>query len=89
MTLVATKIQAIREKNTRLDKNENRLSDYGALNFFRVQSQRAPILTEKMREDAKRSAGANIQVPVLKYDGTVSVSNSRTCTVEYVDLYVT
>lgn len=81
MTLVATKIQAIREKNTRLDKNENRLSDYGALNFFRVQSQRAPILTEKMREDAKRSAGANIQVPVLKYDGTVSVSNSRTCTV--------
>lgn len=49
MTLVATKIQAIREKNTRLDKNENRLSDYGALNFFRVQSQRAPILTEKMR----------------------------------------
>nr|DAL03745.1 MAG TPA: major capsid protein [Caudoviricetes sp.] len=81
MTLVATKIQAIREKNTRLDKNENRLSDYGALNFFRVQSQRAPILTEKMREDAKRSAGADIQVPVLKYDGTVTVSNTRTCTV--------
>lgn len=85
MTLVATKIQAIREKNTRLDKNENRLSDYGALNFFRVQSEKAPLLTEKMREDARNAAGKDLQVPVIKHDGTVQVSNARTCTIADAD----
>lgn len=81
MTLVATKIQAIRVKDTNLDKNENRLSDYGALNFFRVQSERAPLLSERMREEARNGAGKTLQVPVINYDGTVSVSNARTCTI--------
>lgn len=81
MSLLATKVQALRVKDTQLDKNENRLSDYGALNFFRVQSEKAPILTERMREEAKNSAGKSMQVPVINYDGTVTVGNTRTCTI--------
>lgn len=81
MSLVATKIQAIRVKNPNLDKNENRVSEYGALNFFKVQSEKAPMLTEKMREEAKNSAGKTLQVPVINYDGGITISNARTCTV--------
>ena len=79
MSLAATVLQNIRLKNN-LDKNEGRLSEYGAFNFFVQQSEANPLLSAEAKELAKKSAGRSIQIPVV-YDGGVTVSNARTCTV--------
>ena len=81
MSLAATILNSIRVKNDRLDKNEHRLSEYGAFDFFVQQSKTNPLLTEEMRTKAKDSMGKTLQMPVITYDGTVSVSNVRSCTV--------
>lgn len=81
MSLVATRLQAIRKKNPDFDKNEHRLSEYGALDFFYSQSQSNPLLTADTKAEAVRSAGKTIQVPVINYDGDVTVSNVRSCAV--------
>lgn len=82
MSLVATRLQALRIKNPSFDKNEHRLSEYGALDFFYTQSIENPLLTAEMKEQAKRSAGKSLQIPVLNYDGTIAVSNSRSCVIQ-------
>lgn len=81
MSLAATKIQAVRVKNPDFDRNEHRLSEYGALDFFLMQGQRSPLLTEDMKRRAKDSAGKSLQIPVINYDGNVSISNVRTCAI--------
>ena len=81
MSLAATILQPIRVKNPDFDKNEHRLSVYGALDFFIEQSERDPLLTEEMKRQAMESAGKTLQIPVIKYDGDVVVSNVRSCTV--------
>lgn len=81
MSIVATKMLAVRKRNPDFDKNEHRLSQFGALDFFYTASVEAPILTEETKEAAKKSAGKAIQIPVLKYDGSVQVTNSRTCSI--------
>lgn len=81
MSLAATWIQNVRIANPDFDKNEHRLSEYGALDFFYQQSQSSPLLTDEMRQKAIESAGQTLQIPVLKYDGTIAVSNSRSCTI--------
>lgn len=82
MSLVATRLQALRIKNPSFDKNEHRLSQYGALDFFYMASIENPILTDEMKEQAKKSAGKSLQIPVLNYDGTIAVSNSRSCVIQ-------
>lgn len=81
MTLAATIVQQVRVKNPDMDKNEHRLSEYGALDFFLVQSEKAPLLTTEMKEQAYRSAGKTLKIPVINYDGAVSVSNTRSCAI--------
>lgn len=81
MSLVATRIEKVVVDVNRFDKNEHRLSEYGALNFFVASSNNAPLLTKEMRDKAIMSANQTLQIPVLKYDGTISVSNSRSCSV--------
>lgn len=81
MSLVATKMQNVRVNNPDFDKNEHRLSEYGALDFFYTQSLTNPLLTDTMKAEAIRSAGKTLQIPVLNYDGTIAVSNARTCVV--------
>lgn len=81
MSLAATVIDKVRVNNPDFDKNEHRMSEYGALNFFYEQSRRSPLLTEEMKRKAIESAGQTLQIPVINFDGTVSVSNSRSCTV--------
>ena len=81
MSLAATILNSIRVKNANLDKNEHRLSEYGAFDFFVQQSKSNPLLTEEMRQKAIDSMGKTLQMPVITYDGTVSVSNVRSCTV--------
>lgn len=81
MSLAATVIQSIRVKNPDFDKNEHRLSQYGALDFFYAQSMSAPLLSKEMKEQAIKSAGKTLQIPVINYDGNVQVSNQRTCVI--------
>lgn len=81
MSLAATVLQNVRVKNPDFDKNEHRLSEYGALDFFIEQSERDPLLTEEMKRQAIESAGKTLQIPVIQYDGTISVSNVRSCTI--------
>lgn len=81
MSLAATVLNEIRIKNERLDKNEHRLSEYGAFDFFVKQSASNPLLTNEMKEQAKRSMGKTLKMPVINYDGNIQVSNVRTCTI--------
>jgi hypothetical protein len=81
MSLAATVLNSIRIKNEKLDKNEQRLSEYGAFDFFVQQSKTNPLLTSEMKEQAIKSMGKTLQMPVINYDGTISVSNVRSCTI--------
>ena len=80
MSLIATRMLALRKRNPDFYKNEFRLSEYGALDFFYTQSIENPILTRETKEEVKRSIGRAVQLPVL-YDGTIQVSNVRSCVV--------
>ena len=82
MSLVATVLNEIRIKNEKLDKNEHRLSEYGALDFFVQQSKSNPLLTSEMKAQAIRSAGKTLKMPVINYDGNIAVSNVRSCSVQ-------
>lgn len=82
MSLAATILNDIRIKNEKLDKNEHRLSEYGALDFFVKQSASNPLLTEEMKRQAKESMGKTLKMPVINYDGNIAVSNVRSCTVQ-------
>ena len=81
MSLAATVLNSIRIKNEKLDKNEHRLSEYGAFDFFVQQSKTNPLLTSEMKEQAIRSMGKTLQMPVINYDGDIAVSNVRSCTI--------
>lgn len=81
MSLAATVLQQVRVLNPDFDKNEHRLSEYGALDFFYTQSLSSPLLTEEMKQKARESAGKTLKMPVINYDGDIAVSNARTCTI--------
>lgn len=81
MSLIATRMLALRKRNPDFYKNEHRLSEYGALDFFYTQSIENPILTRETKDEVRRSIGRSVQLPVLNYDGTIQVSNVRSCTV--------
>ena len=82
MSLVATRLQNWRINNPELDRNMTRPSEYGALDFF-IQQTDAPnsIISNELRERAFASIGNVVQVPVINYDGDVTVSNTRSCTI--------
>ncbi len=82
MSLVLTKLNDIRMKVDNLDKNEDRLSEYGALNYFLQQSQSNPLLTEELRKAVKNGMGKTFKMPVINYDGDIAVSNVRSCTIQ-------
>lgn len=81
MTLVLTRTQNIRA-NSRLDKYEYRPSRYGALDAFLVQSEDPMgILTDELKEKAWASIGSVLETPVIDYDGTISIGNTRSVTI--------
>lgn len=82
MSLVATRLQNWRVQSPNFDKNMTRPQEYGALDFFAQQSA-APnsIISPELAEKAFASMGNTVQVPVINYDGDVTVSNARTCVV--------
>lgn len=82
MSLVLSLTQSLRTQYpSNLDKNEQRLSRYGAWDFFNNDSKVAgSILTPEIENAIKMSFGNQVVVPVI--DGeTVSIGNTRSCTV--------
>ena len=82
MSLVATRLQNWRIENPELDRNMTRPCEYGALDFF-IEQTNAPssIINPNLRDRAFASIGNTVQVPVINYDGDVTVSNVRSCVI--------
>lgn len=82
MSLVATRLQNWRVENPELDRNMTRPCEYGALDFFIEQTNAAnSIISPNLRDQAFASIGNTVQVPVINYDGEVTVSNTRSCVI--------
>lgn len=81
MSLVLTRIQNLRA-NSNLDKFEYRPSRYGALNAFMVQSEDPTgILTPELKEKARVSIGNTLETPVIDYDKSITIGNTRSLTI--------
>lgn len=78
--LTATVLQDyISNYSNRLDKNEQRPSEYGALNLFRAQTNSpVGILDDQVKANIARSFSNSIKIPVIDYKD-VAISNVRTC----------
>lgn len=82
MSLVATRLQNWRIENENFDRNMTRPLEYGALDFFIGQTNSAnSIVNPELRDRAFASIGNTVQIPVINYDGEVTVSSSRSCTI--------
>ena len=82
MSLIATRTLDFIQLNPRFDKNMVRQQNYGALDFF-VQQTDAPnsIINEETKRRAFASIGNTVKIPVIAYDGEVSIANVRSCTI--------
>ena len=82
MSLVATRLQNWRIEVERFDKNMARPLEYGALDFF-IEQTDAPdsLISQELRDRAFASIGNTVQIPVIDYDGDVTVSNVRSCAI--------
>lgn len=82
MSLIATRLQNWRVENPEFDRNMARPLEYGALDFFIQQTNAAnSIINSKLRDRAFASIGNTVQIPVIDYDGDVTVSNVRSCVI--------
>jgi hypothetical protein len=82
MSLIATRLQNWRVENPELDRNMTRPCEYGALDFFIEQTNAAnSILSPTLRDRAFASIGNTVQIPVITYDGDVTVGNVRSCVI--------
>lgn len=83
MSLIATRLQNWRVQNPEFDRNMTRPCEYGALDFFIEQTNAAnSIISPDLRDKAFRSIGNTLQIPVINYDGDVTVSNVRSCVIQ-------
>jgi len=72
-----TRLQNLRT-STNIDKYEYRASRYGALDLFAVQTNQAgSIITPEMEAAAVSSIGQQLEVPVIDFDGGISIGNER------------
>jgi hypothetical protein len=65
-----------------LDKYENRPTEAGALNFFKRDGEGPmSIITQDMRDKARQAFSRDLKVPVINYDGGISIGSTRTVTI--------
>lgn len=78
--LVATVLQDyISFYGGRLDRHEQRPSEYGAMNLFKAQTNSpVSILDEKVKANIESSFNTSVKVPVINYKD-VAIGNVRTC----------
>lgn len=82
MSLIATRVQNWRVNAPQFDKNMTRPSEYGALDFFVQQTESGrSFITPELRDKALASIGTTLQIPVINFDGDVTVSNTRSCVI--------
>lgn len=82
MSIVATMLQNLREKDTAMSKNTLRMGEYGALELFVEQSRMAGgIITPSLRDKAFGSMGRTLQIPVWDPNSNITVSTSRSCVI--------
>jgi hypothetical protein len=81
--IVATLMQELRTNGAaRLGANENRPSEYGALDLFRKQSTGPlSILTPDLEQKLTNSFGQVVKASVIDYENP-TISNVRTCAVQ-------
>lgn len=78
MSLIATRMLEMRSKNPSFYKNEQRPSRYGALDLFMMQTGSVGgVVSADLKEKAKTSIGRTIKIPVIDYDGGVSIGSTR------------
>ena len=78
MSLVLTRMQNLRS-STNIDKNEYRASRYGALDAFKAMSNDPDsIITQEMKDKVNQSNGRVFEVPVIDYDGAITIGSERT-----------
>lgn len=82
MSIVATMLQNLRDRDLAMSKNNMRIGEYGALELFLDESRTAGgIITDSLRDKAWLSAGRTLQIPVWDPNGNITVTTSRSCTV--------
>lgn len=82
MSLVATRLQNWRVESPNFDRNMTRPKEYGALDFFAEQTNSPnSIISQDLADRAFASMGNTVQIPVINYDGDVTVSTSRSCVI--------
>lgn len=65
-----------------LDKWEYRPSRYGAFDVFAMEADNPTgIISEELRQKAFASIGNTLEVPVIDYDGSISIGNTRSVTI--------
>jgi len=82
-TIAATLTQKLRSSyRGRLDANENRPSEYGALDLFNKQSRGLDsILDPELKKNIENSFGNVVQAPVIDFEA-ITIGNVRTCEVQ-------
>lgn len=81
MSLATTRIQDIIGQS-RLDKNEVAPRQFGALDLFIDQSRRSDSpIDDETKARVRVSANTPVKFPVLKFNGDVTVSSSRSCSI--------
>jgi len=81
MALTGTRMLAMIENSPAFDKNMNRLSRYGAADAHIVgNSEMESIVSPNLREQAMRSVGRDLKIPVLDAK-TVTLGSTRSVTI--------
>ena len=82
MSIVATMLQNLRDKDMEMSKNSLRIGEYGALELFLEQSKIAGgIITPELQRKSFGSMGRTLQIPVWDPNGSIAVTTTRSCTV--------
>lgn len=81
MSLILTRLQNLRAA-AKLDKNEYRMSRYGAHELFRLQTDDANgIISPDLLDKGLRSIGRTLETAVIDYNAPVNITNVRTLTI--------
>ena len=82
MSIVATMLQNLRERDLAMSKNSLRIGEYGALELFVEETKTAGgIITPELARKSCESMGRTLQIPVWDPNGNIVVTTSRSCTI--------
>lgn len=82
MSVATTRMQDWIQSAPNFDKNMTRAKEWGALDFFTMQTTQGGLLSPELREKAFNSMGNTVKIPVINFDENVTVSNVRSCVIQ-------